>query len=261
VRTRFAYNVYRRWLRQIDTDKAGPPLQQLQLLDYTRDPAGRITAVDFNRPGEDWTYSYDDLDRLLSATNIEESAYSQSFEYNSVGNMLTSPLGPYAYPAQGENSVRPHAPTTAGPRAYAYDQNGNALSDGTRSFVWDAFNRLATVSGIGFRYAPDGSRLKKLSGANTTLYLGADAERSPSGVWTKYIHQDAVKIGATTTWLHRDHSQSIRLRTNSAAAVVDSTLYARYGDEAGPGNFDVGRLTTCLIRSSPQNPSNRKRWP
>jgi RHS repeat-associated protein len=230
VRTRFFYNVNRRWLREIDTDKLSLPLQQLLLLDYTRDNAGRITAVDSNRADEDWSYAHDDLDRLLSATNVEENAYTQSFTYSSVGNMLTSPLGPYSYPAQGENSVRPHAPNTAGPRAYAYDQNGNALSDGTRSFVWDAFNRLATVSGVGFRYAPDGSRLKKISGANTTLYLGADAERSPSGVWTKYIHQDAVRIGAATTWLHRDHSQSIRLRTNSAAAIADSTLYAPYGE-------------------------------
>jgi RHS repeat-associated protein len=85
-------------------------------------------------------------------------------------------------------------------------------------------------AGCAFTYAPDGTRLTKSSASGTTLYLGADAERSPAGVWTRYIHQDAVKVGATITWLHRDHSQSIRLRTNSAAAVTESTLYAPYGE-------------------------------
>jgi hypothetical protein len=40
--------------------------------------------------------------------------------------------------------------------------------------VWDGENRLLDASGVAFVYAPDGKRLKKVSGANTTLY-GAPA--------------------------------------------------------------------------------------
>jgi hypothetical protein len=65
------------------------------------------------------------------------------------------------------------------PRDYAYDENDNVTSDGTRAFAWDAFNRLASVGGAAFTYAPDGTRLAKTSPTGTTLYLGTDAERAP----------------------------------------------------------------------------------
>jgi RHS repeat-associated protein len=159
--------------------------------------------------------------------------HDQSFAYNTVGNMTqNSALGSYVYPAPG--SDRPHAPLAAGPRDYVYDANGNVTSDGTRSFAWDAFNRLASVGGVTFTYAPDGTRLAKTSASGTTLYLGADAERAPDGVWTKYVHQDAVKVGASLTFLHRDHSQSIRLRTAASGAILESAIYRPYGGQA-PG--------------------------
>ena len=86
-----------------------------------------------------------------------------------------------------------------------------------------------------FTYAPDGERLKKTTGAASTLYLGGDIELS-AGVWTKYLHPDAVEIGsgggAVTTWLTRDHSQSIRLRTNAAGALIQASLYRPYGEPA-----------------------------
>ena len=119
------------------------------------------------------------------------------------------------------------------PRNYSYDANGNTLSDGTREFDWDGENRLGSVSigqsTVSFAYAGDGTRIAKTAGQNTTLYLGPDIERSPSGVWTKYIHADAVRVGSTTTWLHRDHSQSIRFRTDGSGDVVEATIYRPYG--------------------------------
>jgi RHS repeat-associated protein len=51
-------------------------------------------------------------------------------------------------------------------------------------------------------------------------------------VLVKYIHADAVKVGATTTWLTRDHSRSIRLRTDASGALVDAARYAPYGAQA-----------------------------
>src|SRR5688572_5371915 len=65
-----------------------------------------------------------------------------------------------------------------------------------------------------------------------TYYFGADLERRPDGVLTKYIHPDAVKVGATITWLTRDHSQSIRLRTDASGALIDIARYAPYGAQA-----------------------------
>jgi hypothetical protein len=41
-----------------------------------------------------------------------------------------------------------------------------------------------------------------------------------------------VKVGATTTWLTRDHSQSIRLSTDASGALIDFARYAPYGAQA-----------------------------
>ena len=69
---------------------------------YTHDFAGRITAIAGSRADESWTYGYDDLDRLLSAANTNTPALSQSFTYDTAGNLLTQTgVGTYTYPTQG----------------------------------------------------------------------------------------------------------------------------------------------------------------
>ena len=116
---------------------------------------GRISAVDGSRTNEDWTYSYDNLDRLLSAANTNTPALSQSFTYDAGGNILTnSAIGSYGYPAQGAGTVRPHAVLSAGTSSFNYDANGNQLvkSDGgaaTRTIAHDAENRPVSVTSGG----------------------------------------------------------------------------------------------------------------
>jgi RHS repeat-associated protein len=133
-------------------------------------------------------------------------------------------------------------PTQAGTRAYSYDANGNAVTGGTRNFAWDGENRLiATGTGpgttINFAYAPDGSRISKLTPTGAeTFYFGPSVERAPNGSWVKYVHADAVKVGVTTTWLIRDHSQSIRLRLYDTGLIAQTAIYAPYGEVNTPGN-------------------------
>ena len=101
-----------------------------------------------------------------------------------------------------------------------------------KTFTYDADNRLKQVGTVSFVYGPDGKRLKKVSGAGTTLYLGDDLELV-SGVWTKYLMTDAKRVGtggsAVTSWLHRDHLSSVRVTTNDAGAQVERTVYSAFG--------------------------------
>ena len=79
----------------------------------------------------------------------------------------------------------------------------------------------------------------------STLYFGSDLELS-AGVWTKYPIPDAVRVGtgvgAVTTWLTRDHSQSIRLRTDAAGALAQASFYRPYGEPSSPSS--PGPITT-----------------
>ena len=75
-------------------------------------------------------------------------------------------MGSYAYPGSGVHAARPHAPVSVGGVAFSHDANGNLTGDGTRSFSYDAENRLVkAVKGavtVETAYGPDGSRARKV---------------------------------------------------------------------------------------------------
>ncbi len=104
---------------------------------YTRDDMGRMTKVRSNRPKGNWDYAYDELDQLLSATNLDDATLTQSFTYDEAGNTTyNSALGTYSYPAA--TAPRPHAPTDVAGQALTYDNNGNMLSGMGRTIAYDA---------------------------------------------------------------------------------------------------------------------------
>src|SRR5690606_34513302 len=126
---------YRLW--QMRTVKDSTEHQKLQ---YTYDNVGNVVSiVDYKVAGGAQTqaFTYDYLDRLLTANAAGGSAgqgqYSESYTYNSIGNMTSKGWVTYVYPLSGENSVRPHAvsTTTIGATVqgnFIYDANGNMLS-------------------------------------------------------------------------------------------------------------------------------------
>ena len=63
VTTTFTYRPQRRWPTFIATSGPSGTIQRLNYTD--RDAVGRILPVASDRPGEDWTYTYDSLDQLL----------------------------------------------------------------------------------------------------------------------------------------------------------------------------------------------------
>jgi RHS repeat-associated protein len=101
----------------------------------------------------------------------------------------------------------------------------------------DSVNHSPTRKGSHFSngllvYGPDGARLKKIAGATTTLYLGADLEKTGTA-WTKYLPGDAKRVGASSGplyWMHRDYLQSVRAETNSTGAIVNSAKYRPFGE-------------------------------
>jgi YD repeat-containing protein len=174
VTTSFTYSPNRRWVMGIDTVNASGV--RLLASSFTRDLAGRITAVNGVTPADNWTYAYDSLDRVTTATNAGDATQTETFAYAANDNLLSrtrNPLGasapagvaPYVYTYPAGSGLRPHTPTSVAGRAFSYDANGNLTNDQAKQLTWDSANRLASVSRGGkttsFAYGPDGSRANK----------------------------------------------------------------------------------------------------
>lgn len=142
-----------------------------------------------------------------------------------------------------------------------YDSNGNTLTDGTRSYEWDAMNRLvAVVQGTNrteFTYDGFSRRstvVEKVSGSVVSSRrlvwdgLGIAEERETTGnVLNKRYHGAGVEVvsGANTGnyFYTRDHLGSIREMVDSAGAVRARYDYDPYGKRtklAGDLNSDFG---------------------
>jgi YD repeat-containing protein len=80
----------------------------MMLSRFTRDLTGRISTITALATNNNWTYAYDDLGRLTTATNAGDATQSETFTYAGNDNLLSrsrNPLGagapagkaPYVY--------------------------------------------------------------------------------------------------------------------------------------------------------------------
>ena len=80
-----------------------------------------------------------------------------------------------SYQYGGMSYANPHAPTTIGSTAYAYDNNGNVTSYGTTTTVtWDYRNRITKIVGSGatttYAYDINNERIQIAGNASTATY-------------------------------------------------------------------------------------------
>jgi RHS repeat-associated protein len=160
----------------------------------------------------------------ITAITTERSDYS----YNSANNQLTAITG-------------------SGPKTCTYDANGNMLSDGTRTFVYDGLNRIIQVegqSGIIASYGYDSSnrRIRKTVGSTTTHYLydlnsQLIAETSVDGTSLReYIYLDGEPIALKeyqtnpgTYYFINDHLGTPQRLVDATGAMVWQAAYLPFG--------------------------------
>ncbi|MBK7196412.1 MAG: VCBS repeat-containing protein [Myxococcales bacterium] len=222
----------------------------LQRLVYGRDAQEKVTSITSPVTGEGWTFGYDDLSRLTSATNPTDPTQNQTFTYDLADNLTSnSRLGAYTYPAQGATSVRPHAVTAAGGVAYGYDANGNLISKGATTYTWNGANQLAAIGTTSFAYDADNVRVKKASAAGTSYYPTPGYEVK-AGLSTKHLALGSLTVakrvrtvaGWTTTWLHGDHLGSPQVLTNASGLEIQRLSHRPYGERS--------RATTAFVEET-----------
>jgi RHS repeat-associated protein len=150
-----------------------------------------------------WTYNYDDLNRLISGTAASGpySGDSGCWSYDSFGNRTNQILSNAAFTTANGTSCQPASGATslASPVTFSgsdnhmtttpqlpnglpgatgtwagngiYDTAGNVINDGVNTYTYDAEGRVCALNGpqgmIGYQYDSDGNRVGK--GTVTTI--------------------------------------------------------------------------------------------
>ena len=164
------------------------------------DNANRRTSLTYPN-GASTSYVYDVASRLTNINHLGPSGIIEAltYQYDAAGNrtsltrnnatasVLPSAVANATYDAANEQTAFAGATLT-------YDNNGNLTSDGTNTYVWDARNRLVSISGgvtASFKYDALGRRTNKVVGiaASQFLYDGNDiaAEIGGGAVGANYL--------------------------------------------------------------------------
>lgn len=240
---------------------------KMQDLTYTYDANSNVTQiVDASNTNSSKTvaYTYDDLNRLLSATatNVAsgQSTYTHSYTYNAIGNIITrtDSAGTYSYAGdQGGSYANPHAVTSIGSTSYTYDNNGNMLIETSGlSNTWDYNNRLtqAVKGGVTSTYTYDhtGQRVK-LANGTTTTYYPSDNYNTDGTTPVKHISTPSGETLATVKGtgasaaiysVHTDSLTGSNVVTNSNGTQEELIDYFAYGNiriDQKAGSFDEQR--------------------
>ena len=248
---------------------------------FTYDSLNRLTAL--NSPAAGYSYqlgptgnraqatestgrtlnwSYDGIYRLTNeaiSSDPEHVNGSVAYGLDPVGNRMTenSTLsgvnsGSFGYNADDEVSTE------------TYDNNGNTLATGGKTFTYDSQNRLRTMNGgaVTLIYDAFGNRVVKTANSVTTRYLVDDL--NPTGlpqvmeevvggaverVYTyglQRISEDQIVNNAwTASFYGYDGAGSVRQLTNAAGAVTDTYEYDAWGC-ASP-KFHPGVMRTGFV--------------
>jgi len=204
----------------------------------------RTQKISFNglsQPFEQ-VYSYDDLNRLLSAEEkvSNTTTWKQTFQYDRYGNRRfdanqTTTL------AQSNNVTNPQIDTatnrfSAG-QNYTYDKTGNLTQDASgKQFLYDAENHQKEVKDAQnqtvatYLYDGEGRRVKKVltdSGEVTIFIYDAGGQLAAEYV----INSESQTEPPSTKYLTADHLGSPRIITDENGSITARRDYMAFGEE------------------------------
>jgi RHS repeat-associated protein len=197
---------------------AGTPLYSYDLTGGY-DPVGNVVGYTDSVTGS-WTNTYDSLNRLATATagatgtfnGANVSGKVQAWTYDAFGNRTTQTASNGApfptewanYATTGNNHI---STSNTGPNTgnVTYDLDGRLLSDGDRSYLWEAQGWLCGITAPGpayyqYIYDAEGRRITSVTRANANCDLGYQS------VWQDFVldkdGNQVTEISGAGAWKH-----------------------------------------------------------
>ncbi len=209
------------------------------------DAVGNVTKIVDGVNSETIDYTYDELNRVLTAS----VPTGESFAYDTIGNMTSKAGAALDYGTTApKHAVKSHGTTT-----YTYDANGSMTARGTQTIKYDPEQRPILVqdgaSTHRAAYDGDGVRRKRDDSNGTVHYLGGYERKLAGGsnssdTVTKYYSASlgalsrsvAFRRGGTLHWVGSDHlGGTIRVLDGSFTAL-DGMRYKPYGEDRDTGS-------------------------
>ncbi len=215
---------------------------------YGYDTQGRLSS--WQKGASTWALTHDPNDQLTGVEGDGSFAYT----YDLAGNRLASTAAGVAREWTA-NALNQLTGETNGP-GYTYDLDGNLLSNGTRTYAWDAENRLVGISGafgtVAWEYDAFSRRVKQhdtppaqAEKVRDLIWDGLSLieSRDTSGEVRKYYgHGEEREVPGSDVQRLRyttDHLGSIRELVDGAGTVLARYDYTPYGERTKrPGDLD-----------------------
>jgi RHS repeat-associated protein len=199
-------------------------------IDYTYDRLNRLTAADYS-DGRFFHYKYDAVgNRLSETTPAGTTCY-----YYDVANRLVEVYD------NGQNLTCQPAGSVSGVM-YTWDNNGNLLSDGEYTYVYDHANRLKSVTNgtdfnASYSYNGLGDRVSQTVNSvttNFTLDMNSGLTQVLQEGSNSYLYGTqrlAQYQGTNPSYFLGDALGSVRQLVDASGAVTLSKGYEPYGEE------------------------------
>ncbi|MBO9563925.1 MAG: RHS repeat protein [Niastella sp.] len=186
-------------------------------------------------------YNYDKKNQL---TSYKKGSVQHTWQYNGAGNRTAAMENGASVQYVSNNAHAYTSITHAGTASnYAYDDNGNKLSDGARQFTYDIENRLTAINaGINIHYAYDalGRRVSKQVNDKFTHYYydgfqvieerGTVDTVIASYVWGENIDDIlSMRRNGRSYYYHTNALGSVTALTDSIGTVVERYEYDPFG--------------------------------
>ena len=186
------------------------------------------------------TYSYDQVNRLASATETAASVqtWQQVYGYDVYGNRWVNASSYIPTPAltpQSQSAFNSSNNRLVSGLGYNYDLVGNVTKDPTTAagaMVYDAENRQVSYTKAAvtttYAYDGDGRRVKKVDSTGTTVFV----YNAGGQLIAEYVENGGGGL-MQMSYLTMDHLGSTRVVTDGAGVVKARHDYLPFGEEIG----------------------------
>jgi RHS repeat-associated protein len=216
---------------------------------------GNVYGISNNRDHtRDQTFTYDPLNRLVSAQNAgtdcnqktlnpnQTKFWGNGYSYDPWNNLLSKSVTKcgaesFTLTVNANNQLQ---------GGYAYDAAGNMIHDATtgNDYSYDQENRITGAAGFTYTYDRDGHRVAKSNGTAGTIYWymspGIVAESDLSGtIQSEYIFFNGERIArrdvasgtGATLYYFADYLKTVSVVADSAGNIMAESDYYPWGGE------------------------------